>query len=67
MSENIVRVPFTSWGIGCFRHIVYLSRCQKWPNMLILFQLSYSLLFSNGRVEQMFSSLKALKTDEELH
>ena len=43
-------------------HIVYLSQCKKvGPNMLNLFQLSFCLPFSNGRVEQMFYSLKALK------
>lgn len=36
---------------------------RKWPNVLNLFQLAFCLPFSNGRVEQMFSSLKALKTD----
>lgn len=36
---------------------------KKWPNILVLCELSFSLPFSNGRVEQMFSSLKVLKTN----
>ena len=39
------------------------SDARKWPNMLSLFQLAFCLPFSNGRVEQMFSCLKAVKTD----
>ena len=35
---------------------------RKWPNVLILSELAFSLPFSNGRVEQIFSSLKILKT-----
>ena len=35
---------------------------QDWPNILILCELAFSLPFSNGRVEQIFSSLKTLKT-----
>ena len=34
---------------------------QKWPNILILCELAFSLPFSNGKVEQIFS-LKTLKT-----
>ena len=33
-----------------------------WPNLLLLCELVFSLPFSNGRVEQIFSSLKVLKT-----
>ena len=36
---------------------------RKWPNVLSLCELSFSLPFSNGRVEQIFSSLKFLKTN----
>ena len=35
---------------------------RKWPNILSLCELSFSLPFSNGRVEQIFSSLKVVKT-----
>ena len=35
---------------------------RKWPNILSLSELSFSLPFCNGRVEQIFSSLKVLKT-----
>ena len=36
---------------------------RKWPNILSLSELSFSLPFSNRRVEQIFSSLKVLKTN----
>ena len=35
---------------------------QKRLNILILCELAFSLPFSNGKVEQIFSSLKTLKT-----
>jgi len=35
---------------------------SEWPNVLELCQLAFSLPFSNARVEQIFSSLKYLKT-----
>ena len=35
---------------------------QNWSNIISLCELSFSLPFSNGRVEQIFSALKALKT-----
>ena len=34
----------------------------KWPNVLMLCKLLFSLPFSNARVEQIFSSLKYLKS-----
>ena len=34
----------------------------KWPNLLKLCALAFSLPFCNGRVEQIFSSLKVVKT-----
>ena len=34
----------------------------SWPNLLLLCELVFSLPFSNGRVEQIFSSLKIIKT-----
>lgn len=34
----------------------------KWPSVLLLCELVFSLPFSNGRVEQIFSSLKVIKT-----
>ncbi len=36
--------------------------CSHWPNVLSLCELAFSLPFSNGRVEQIISSLKVLKT-----
>ena len=35
---------------------------SSWPNLLLLCELVFSLPFSNGRVEQIFSSLKIIKT-----
>ena len=35
---------------------------SSWPNLLLLCELAFSLRFSNGRVEQIFSSLKIIKT-----
>ena len=43
-----------------------LSSCPDariWPNILVVAELAFNLPFSNGRVEQIFSSLKVLKTD----
>ena len=36
---------------------------QKWANVASLCELAFSLPFSNGRVEQIFSSMKLIKTD----
>ncbi len=36
---------------------------EKWPNMLRLCELLFSLPFSNGQIERMFSTLKVIKTD----
>ena len=35
---------------------------SSWPNLLLMCELVFSLPFSNGRVEQIFSSLKIIKT-----
>lgn len=35
---------------------------RKWPNILLLCELVFSLPFSNSRVEQIFFSLKTIKT-----
>ena len=36
---------------------------SRWKDILILCELCFSLPFSNGRVERIFSSLKLIKTD----
>ena len=36
---------------------------QKWSNVPSLCEVAFSLPFSNGRVEQFFSSMKVIKTD----
>lgn len=35
----------------------------KWPNVLVLCELLFSLPFSSGRVERIFSLMKIIKTD----
>ena len=42
-------------------HICHDS--SKWPNVLLLCELCFSLPFSNSRVEQIFSCLKLIKTN----
>ncbi|XP_065918333.1 zinc finger protein 862-like [Dysidea avara] len=53
-------------GRSEYRKVWYkLHTCpdqHKWPNLLKLCALVFSLPFSNGRVEQIFSSLKVVKT-----
>ena len=66
--EEAVEYTRTYLDINCteYRKVWYkLYSCpdaRKWPNILSLCELSFSLPFSNGRVEQIFSSLKVLKT-----
>ena len=36
---------------------------SRWPNILVLSELLFSLPFSNGKVERIFSMLKLVKTD----
>ena len=36
---------------------------EKWRNILALSQLAFSLPFSNGQVERIFSMMKVIKTD----
>ena len=36
---------------------------RKWPTILLLSELLFSLPFTNSKVERMFSSLKVIKTD----
>ena len=49
-----------------YRKVLYLLHvcpdAEKWPSVLVLCELVFSLPFSNGRVEQIFSSLKIIKT-----
>ena len=37
---------------------------KKWPNVLLLCELIFSLPFSNGVVERIFSILKVIKTEK---
>ena len=39
----------------------------KWPNLLKLCALAFSLPFSNGRVEQIFSSMKFVKNSRRIN
>ena len=36
---------------------------SKWPNILLVVELLFSLPFANSKVERMFSTLKIIKTD----
>jgi hypothetical protein len=36
---------------------------RKWPTVLLISELLFSLPFTNSKVERMFSSLKVIKTD----
>ena len=53
-------------GIESYRKIWYkLHTCpdsRRWPNILLLCELVFSLPFSTSRVEQLFSQLKIIKT-----
>ena len=52
-----------------YRKVWYLLHvcpdAEKWPSVLALCELVFSLPFSNGRVEQIFSSLKVIKTNNQ--
>ena len=39
---------------------------SRWKDILILCELCFSLPFSNGRVERIFSSMKLIKTDRRI-
>ena len=68
--EKIVEYARTYLSISQtpYRKVWYkLCTCpdfNKWPNILILMELCFSLPFSNERVEQIFSSLKVVKTNK---
>ena len=51
----------------CYQKVWYKLHTSpdssKWPNVLLLCQLVFSLPFSSGRVERIFSTLKLTKTD----
>ena len=40
---------------------------RKWPNILLLCELIFSLPFSNGIVERIFSTLKIIKTEKRMN
>ena len=69
VDEEIVEYAGTYLNINKteYRKVWYkLFSCHdagKWPSILILCELSFSVPFSNGRVEQIFSSLKVVKTN----
>ena len=43
-------------------NLFFYPDASRWPNVLMLCKLLFSLPFSNARVEQIFSSLKYLKS-----
>ncbi len=67
--EEIVEYSRTYLSIShsLYKKVWYkLCTCpdnSKWPNVLIVMELCFSLPFSNGRVEQIFSTMKAIKTN----
>lgn len=67
--EDIVEYARTYLSLSQtpYRKVWYkLCTCPdltKWPNVIILMELCFSLPFFNGRVEQIFSSLKVVKTN----
>jgi len=48
-------------NVWCALHICPDS--HKWPNILLLYKLEFTLPFSDARVEQIFSCLKVIKTN----
>ena len=54
-------------GTECYQKIWYKlytsPDVRKWPNLIHLSELLFSLPFSNGHVERMFSALKIVKTN----
>jgi len=57
---------FLAISTSSYREIWYKLHtchdCNRWPNLLLLSELVFSLPFSNSRVEQIFSSLGCIKT-----
>ena len=51
----------------CYQKVWYKLHTSpdssKWPNILLICQLLFSLPFSSGQVERIFSTLKVIKTD----
>ena len=63
--EEVVEHARSYLDIGWSEYWYKLYTCPdkgKWPNLLKLCALAFSLPFSNGRVEQIFSLLKVVKT-----
>ena len=55
---DISRTPYTK----VWYKLHSCPDARKWPSILDLCDLAFSLPFSNGRVKQIFSSLKVVKT-----
>ncbi len=68
-TEEIVEYArqYMSIETECYKKIWYKLHVapdsQKWKNVLALCKLVFSLPFSNGHVERIFSTLKVIKTD----
>lgn len=58
---------YLSIGTECYQKIWYKlytsPDARKWPNLIRLCELLFSLPFSNGHVEKMFSALKIVKNN----
>lgn len=68
--EDVVLYARKYLGIGteCYQKIWYKLHktpdAVKWPNVLRICELLFSLPFSNGHVERMFSVMKVIKTEK---
>lgn len=68
-AEEIVHYDrkYLSIGTEDYRKIWYklcsAPDIEKWPNMLHISELLFSLPFSSGQIGRMLSALKVIKTD----
>ena len=68
--EDIVEYSRAYLGIGCntYKKIWYQLQTSpdsvKWPNVLLLCELLFSLPFSTAKVERFFSTLKVIKNEK---
>ena len=60
-ARNYLSVESTHYRKVWYNLHIFTS-ASSWSNLLLLCELVFSLPFSNGRAEQIFSSLKIIKT-----
>ena len=61
-ARNYLRIESDSYQKVWYR-LHTATDVEKWRNVLALSELVFSLPFSNGKVERMFSMMKIIKTD----